>query len=181
MNRDVYLFEFDISHSGQKGLFQKKDIDNYFKSYLLIADHIYLQASAPMKIREIYNLFLKYELCVKNNNLESDVPLVSFVLNNKIYSYQEYLEQRLSKLSDAHIDPKKNFEYNAYRVNDAEQIVTTLDKKIIFNNSGYYFKKRDHSADKLFRRNVSLLFSDEDILKQYNIDNKYNAPFFQDQ
>ena len=171
MNKDIYLFEFDISYSGQKTLFKKKKLFDYFKAYLLIADHIYLQASAPMKIKEVYDLFVKFEQCFKYNHID-EVPLVSFVLSKNIHSYEEYLDQRLKKLSNAHIDPKKNFEYNAYNVNNAQELVKSLDKKIIYGDSGYYFKKRYDSADKLFRKNVSKLFKGNNFIKLYNIDNK---------
>lgn len=171
MNKDVYLFEFDISHSGQKILFKKEKIFDFFKAYLLISDHIYLQASAPMKIKEVYDLFLKYQFCFKYNNIDK-IPLVSLVLSKDIDSYEEYLDQRLDKLSNAHINPKKNFEYSAYTVNNADKIVTSLDQKIIYENSGYYFKRREDSADKLFRRNVKLLFQQEKIIEKYHINTK---------
>ena len=171
MNKDIYLFEFDISYSGQKTLYQKNKFYEYFKAYLLMADHIYLQASAPMKIKEVYILFQEFEECFKMNNIDK-IPIVSFVLSKDIYSYSEYLDQRLRKLSKAHINPKKNPEYNAYNVNNAQEIVKSLDQKIIYNNNGLYFKRRDFSADMLFRRNVSHLFKNDDFLKKFKINEK---------
>lgn len=171
MNKDVYLFELDISHSGQKILFKKNNLDKYFKSYLLISNHVYLQASAPMKIKEVYELFLKYQDCFKFNNIDK-IPLVSFVLSQHIYSYEEYLDQRLDKLSNAHINAKKNFEYNAYKVNNAQILVKSLDKKIITKNNGFYFKTREKSVDTLFRKKVSLLFQDDEIIQKFKIKKK---------
>jgi len=171
VNKDIYLFEFDISYSGQKTLYPKNKLYEYFKAYLLMADHIYLQASAPMKIKEVYVLFQKFEECFKMNNIDK-IPIVSFVLSKDIYSYSEYLDQRLRKLSKAHINPKKNPEYNAYNVNNAQEIVKSLDQKIIYNNNGLYFKRRDFSADMLFRRNVSYLFKNDKFLKKFNINDR---------
>ena len=171
MNKNVYLFEFDIDSSGKKIEFNKEYIDKYFKYYLLIADHIYLQASSPMKIKEVYSLFLKYQECFKFNNID-EIPLVSFVLSNNINGYEEYYDQRLTKLSKAHINPKKNFEYNAYNINKAKEKAKSMDKLIINGKKSFYIKKRNTSVDKLFRDKVSKLFKNEKINKQFNINKK---------
>ena len=145
MNRNVYLDEFDINEYGLVPI--NNNINRKIKRYALIADHVFLQCSSPLKLNDVYTFILNNKFLIRKPERDN-MPVICFPLSRDILGYNDYFNNRVDKiLRSVSQKPEYNGEFKAYSENNAKLVSKQLDSIIPL----YNIKRKEISVDKIFR------------------------------
>lgn len=152
--RKVYLGHVDIDRDAKLDLNRDEggeltadEVLMYLFGYGLIADHVAMQGSAPLKSKQVLLAYIRLLEAFQRNENHETKPIFAFVLNEDAVGYSEYILDRLTILRKS---DDSNAEREAYKKNDGIEAAKTLDATLGIIN----VPRRKISVSKVFRQGL---------------------------